>query len=116
MSAQRERLEGLLERLERLRHTRPINPGETHQTAQAQPDAVLLPSPVPPHDSRTDFSTLLELLALRDRYIQSELLRLQRTLSRQNFRGAESARRLVRRLARRAEQNVVDIDALKQLR
>ncbi len=54
----------------------------------------------------------LELVATRDRMIQTELLRLQRTLSRQNFRGAESARRLVRKLARKAEQNTADVESL----
>jgi len=58
------------------------------------------------------FCLLLELLAARDDYIRQELFRLQRTLSRQNFRGAESARRLVRRLARRAEQNAADAQRL----
>jgi hypothetical protein len=41
-------------------------------------------------------------------------LRLQRTLSRQNFRGAESARRLVRKLARKAEQNISEVGALQR--
>jgi len=53
----------------------------------------------------------LAAAAERDRQIIQELMRLQRTLSRQSFRGAESARRLVRRLVRRAQQNV---DALEQ--
>ena len=52
---------------------------------------------------------LLELVSARDEYIHHELMRLQRTLSRQTFRGAESARRLVRRLARKAEQNAQDL-------
>jgi len=41
-------------------------------------------------------------------------VRLQRTLSRQTFRGAESARRVVRRLARRAEQNIADALAMRE--
>jgi hypothetical protein len=60
------------------------------------------------------FCLLLELLAARDEYIRQELFRLQRALSRQNFRGAESARRLVRRLARRAEQNTTDALAVRK--
>jgi hypothetical protein len=63
---------------------------------------------------RQSFCLLLELLATRDEYIHQELFRLQRTLSRQNFRGAESARRLVRRLARRAEQNTADALAARK--
>ena len=55
--------------------------------------------------------TLIELVMARDEYIYHELMHLQRTLSRQSFRGAESARRLVRRLARRAEQNIQDLQA-----
>ena len=55
----------------------------------------------------------LQFLQERDAQIQNELLRLQRTLSRQSFRGAESSRRLVRRLARRAQENITDAEAMK---
>jgi hypothetical protein len=55
----------------------------------------------------------LQCLQERDAQIQQELLRLQRTLSRQSFRGAESSRRLVRRLARRAQENITDAEAMK---
>jgi hypothetical protein len=55
----------------------------------------------------------LQSLQERDAQIQQELLRLQRTLSRQSFRGAESSRRLVRRLARRAQENITDAEAMK---
>jgi hypothetical protein len=58
----------------------------------------------------------LDELASRDSQIASELLHLQRTLSRQTFRGAESARRLVRRLVRKAELNAREIALLKGLR
>jgi hypothetical protein len=55
----------------------------------------------------------LQFLQERDAQIQNELLRLQRTLWRQSFRGAESSRRLVRRLARRAQENITDAEAMK---
>jgi hypothetical protein len=113
MTVHRERLESLLERLQRLRHSRPTAPEESQPALPKDVASVHLPSTPEPVPSRSEVSTLLELLALRDRYIQSELLKLQRTLSRQTFRGAESARRLVRRLARRAEQNVADVKSLR---
>jgi hypothetical protein len=65
-------------------------------------------SPLPP--------PRLDDLAERDLQIARELLHLQRTLSRQTFRGAESARRLVRRLVRKAEQNAQEIALLKGMR
>lgn len=55
----------------------------------------------------------IDNLVERDQQIARELLHLQRTLSRQTFRGAESARRLVRRLVRKAELNAQDLVALK---
>ena len=113
MSVHRERLESLLERLERLRHSRPPTAEESQPTTTGEGVALQLPSTPAPLTSRSEVSTLLELLAMRDRHIQSELLKLQRTLSRQTFCGAESARRLVRRLARRAEQNVADVESLR---
>jgi hypothetical protein len=58
----------------------------------------------------------LDDLAVRDQQIARELLHLQRTLSRQTFRGAESARRLVRRLVRKAELNAQEIAVLKGMR
>lgn len=58
----------------------------------------------------------LDDLAERDLQIARELLHLQRTLSRQTFRGAESARRLVRRLVRKAEQNAQELALLKGMR
>lgn len=116
MSEPRERLESLLERLERLRRTRPAVPAKADDATLSPSQVVHLPSSVPPSTPSSDMTTVLELLAIRDRYIQSELQRLQRTLSRQTFRGAESARRLVRRLARRAEQNAADVEALRTSR
>jgi hypothetical protein len=59
-----------------------------------------------------DVSIVLSALIQRDDQIRSELMRLQRTLSRQKFRGAESARRLVRKLARKAGQNIDEAMAL----
>lgn len=60
------------------------------------------------------FSATLSALIARDDQIRRELMKLQRTLSRQTFRGAESARRLVRKLARKAEQNSDEARACHQ--
>jgi hypothetical protein len=56
--------------------------------------------------------SLLEGVAARDEQIQEGLLKLQRSLSRQSFRGAESARRLVRRLGRKLQQNAEAVSML----
>jgi hypothetical protein len=113
MSVSREQLEDLRQRLERLRAARApvldtgLAPADPAQPALALPGAAASA----PREPETPAS-ILELLAVRDRLIQADLMRLQRTLSRQNFRGAESARRLVRKLARKAEQNASDLEAL----
>jgi len=73
----------------------------------AQADAAQAEASIP-----VDVRRLLESLMARDQLLIQELLRLQRSLSRQNFRGAESARRLVRRLARKAQQGIADIQAM----
>lgn len=57
-------------------------------------------------DAMPHVSSILSSLVQRDDQIRGELMKLQRTLSRQTFRGAESARRLVRKLSRKAGQNV----------
>ena len=116
MNLERERLESVLERLEKLRHSQSGTPGEppVASTPAMAPLSRQITSPL--QYGEDELYTVLELLSLRDRFIQSELLKLQRTLSRQNFRGAESARRLVRRLARRAEQNVTDAESLQRSR
>lgn len=59
-----------------------------------------------------DARDLFESLMARDQQMIQELMRLQRSLSRQNFRGAESARRLVRRLARQAQQSIGEMESL----
>ena len=106
------------EDLDRLRSVDPPKSAPPRESAQAQ-DAGPTPThstsmpqgPVSPAQT-SSVSVPLELIATRDRMIQMELVRLQRTLSRQNFRGAESARRLVRKLARKALLNVTETESL----
>jgi hypothetical protein len=81
--------------------------GEDPPAAHAATPPVVLPRMQTPASR-----TLPAELAQRDLQIARELLHLQRTLSRQTFRGAESARRLVRRLIRRAELNAREVTAL----
>lgn len=102
----------VLKRLEELRMVR-LAPGATDSVSAVLPVCLPTVAEARPGGKNPEIATMLELLALRDRYIQAELLTLQRTLSRQTFRGAESARRLVRRLARRAEQNALDAESLR---
>lgn len=83
----------------------PMRPGQPVAGDVAMPGVASL-KPLPRLDD----------LAVRDQQIARELLHLQRTLSRQTFRGAESARRLVRRLVRKAELNAQEIAALKGMR
>lgn len=82
--------------------------------SQSEDSVISLPHVASSHGASKPLASQLDLVAMRDRLIQAELLRLQRTLSRQNFRGAESARRLVRKLARKAEQNVADLESLQR--
>jgi hypothetical protein len=111
MNTSQDNIEGLKERLEQLRTGRVPGDDASLTRSDLLQKTPVLPSTAPGFP-RSDAPGALELLVLRDRYIRTELLRLQRTLSRQTFRGAESARRLVRRLARKAEQNVSEIEAL----
>jgi hypothetical protein len=114
MNGHGDRITHLQEQLERLRHAQSV-PRESPE-AMESPDMpkVRLPrGPAEPSPNESELSTLLELLAVRDGHIHAELMRLQRALSRQTFRGAESARRLVRRLARRAEQNAADATQMR---
>ena len=111
MNTSQDNLEGLKERPEQLRTVRLPGDDASSTRADLLQKTLVLPSTAP-GVPQSGVPGALELLVLRDRYIRTELLRLQRTLSRQTFRGAESARRLVRRLARKAEQNVSEIEAL----
>lgn len=106
------------EDLDRLRGVETAKPVPARESADhlddSQPASPTTAMPYGPlaRASASSPSVLLELIATRDRMIQGELVRLQRTLSRQNFRGAESARRLVRKLARKAEQNFTELESL----
>ena len=114
MTVHGDRITHLQEELERLRHAQSVPTDAPLTTAPNDSLEATLPrGPVEPLPQNTELNTLLELLAVRDSYIHTELMRLQRALSRQTFRGAESARRLVRRLARRAEQNAADATQMR---
>jgi hypothetical protein len=114
MNTHGDRITHLQEQLERLRHAQSVPP-ESHEAIESQdvPETRLPQGPTGPLPQDAELNTLLELLAVRDGYIHAELMRLQRALSRQTFRGAESARRLVRRLARRAEPNASDATQMR---
>jgi len=115
MNAHTDRITELQERIKRQGQIVRPNHVESGSTARAGLAGEGLVWPSVANDTpQQSFCLLLELLAARDDYIRQELFRLQRALSRQNFRGAESARRLVRRLARRAEQNTNDALAMRK--
>jgi hypothetical protein len=102
------RIESTLDALRRLRpaghlpHQSHSSPAEHGAAVSVQLPRMQVPAAQPQPDE----------LARRDMQIAKELLHLQRTLSRQTFRGAESARRLVRRLIRRAELNARELETL----
>ena len=115
MNAHTDRIAELQERIKRQGQV--VRPDDVASGSAARAgyagEGLVWPS-VPSDTPQQSFCLLLELLAARDEYIRQELFRLQRALSRQSFRGAESARRLVRRLARRAEQNTTDALAMRK--
>lgn len=93
-------------------HTPVPTPAQPKDGSSTARETVSMPQASGAPGQTPSIATLLELVVTRDRMIQTELLRLQRTLSRQNFRGAESARRLVRKLARKAELNSAELESL----
>jgi len=114
MNAHGDRIIHLQEQLERLRHAQSVSSNSPEDVQSPDERATTMPrGPVEALPQDSELNTLLELLAVRDGYIHAELMRLQRALSRQTFRGAESARRMVRRLARRAEQNASDATQMR---